>query len=424
MKDSFKMGFRSIVYRKKQYLSLFLVCLFGTGISLFCIYTVDGMLRALEDKAKLYYGGDLQFLGGWGVDQPVSNVEELKKYFPSQTVISPRYDLNAEYAALYYEGSGVRQRIIKGVDFDTEKDLFARFNYTEGSAKEIKGTNGVILSEPIAKLLGCHAGDEITFMLRTASYQINTVPLIVKGIFRDSSLFGMYTSYMDIDVLKNAWGYPSNFCNRICISFKDGFDDKYIEKYRNALSAQFNMYKTVEDKKEYFNSGILYSQNQPYALVKLSANLQDLKVVIDAMKIIVAFVIVMLVIIIVAGISSTFRVIAMKRINEIGIYKAIGMRRFKIYSMLLTETMILVIAGCIAGFIFSILISFAISLFSFSFIPAFDIFLVNGHLHGIINIKSFLAVSLFIVVTTLAAVLFAVRNTVRVTPCEALAVTE
>ena len=74
MKDSFKMGFRSIVYRKKQYLSLFLVCLFGTGISLFCIYTVDGMLRALEDKAKLYYGGDLQFLGGWGVDQPVSNV--------------------------------------------------------------------------------------------------------------------------------------------------------------------------------------------------------------------------------------------------------------------------------------------------------------------------------------------------------------
>ena len=87
MKDELKMGLRSILYRHKQYLSLFLVCMFGVGVSLFCLFSVRGMLSALEDKARIYYGGDLQFIGGWGLDQPVSNTELLVPFFPEDAVI-------------------------------------------------------------------------------------------------------------------------------------------------------------------------------------------------------------------------------------------------------------------------------------------------------------------------------------------------
>lgn len=424
MKDELKMGLRSIIYRHKQYLSLFLVCMFGVGISLFCLFSVNGMLAALEDKARIYYGGDLQFIGGWGMDQPVSNTEMLKEFFPENTVIAERFDFDADYAAFYFEGTGVRQRVIKGVNFEKEKKLFSNFNYVEGSAEDIYRTNGILLSEPIAKMLEVHTGDEITFMLRNSSSQINTVPMIVKGIFRDSSLFGMYTSYMDRELLSSAYGYPSDCCNRICMMLPDGKPtEKEILNYQNKLSEKFNMYHLVEDKNEYYNN-CLYTENQPYALIKLSANLQDIQIIIDAMKIIVAFVIVMLVIIIITGVSSTFRVIAMKRINEIGIYKAIGMRRQKIYGILLAETLILLSAGCICGFIFSVLISKIISLFDFSFIPAFDIFLVNGNMRGIISTGYFLIIFAVVIVTTLLAVMFAVKKSVSVTPCQALAVTE
>ena len=142
------------------------------------------------------------------------------------------------------------------------------------------------------------------------------------------------------------------------------------------------------------------------------------------MKIIVAFVIIMLIVIIVAGVSSTFRVIAMKRINEIGIYKAIGMRRMRIYGMLLAETFFLISAGCICGFLFACLITKLLSFINFSFIPAFDIFLVNGNVKGIISIYYFAAIFIVVLVTTLAAVIFAVKKSVSVTPCQALAVTE
>ncbi len=428
MTDELKMGLRSLLYRRKQYTSLFLVCLFGVGISLFCLYSVNGMLSALEDKARIYYGGDLQFHGGKGLTQPLSNVEKLEEFFPERSVIAERFDFDADWTAFYFEGTGVRQRVIKGVNFEKEKKLFSSFNYIEGSAEDLYGTNGVLLSEPIAQMLEVHAGDEITFMLRNNRRQINTIPLIVKGIFRDSSLFGMYTSYMDRELLSKAYGFSVNYCNRICIMLPDGTPTKQeLEAYQTALSEKFNMYPLVEDKQQYYNDCI-YAKNfegeQPYALIKLSANLQEIQIIIDAMKAIVAFVIVMLLIIIVTGVSSTFRVIAMKRINEIGIYKAIGMKRMKIYGMLLTETLLLIVAGCIAGFLFSCLITGVIGLFNFSFIPAFDIFLINGKIKGIISFVYFLGIFVIVLVTTLAAVMFAVKKSVSVTPCQALAVTE
>lgn len=428
MTDELKMGLRSLIYRRKQYLSLFLVCLFGVGVSLFSLYSVIGMLSALEDKARIYYGGDLQFLGGKGLVQPLSNIELLKDFFPEGSVIAERYDFDADYAAFYFEGTGVRQRVIKGVNFEKEKNLFAGFNYIEGSAEGMYGTNGVLLSEPIAKMLEVHTGDEITFMLRNSKKQINTISLIVKGIFRDSSLFGMYTSYMDREELSKAYGFPKGSCNRVCILLPNGSpSENEIQAYQTALSEKFKMYPLVEDKQTYYNDCI-YAHNfegkQPYALIKLSANLQEIQIIIDAMKAIVAFVIIMLLIIIVTGVSSTFRVIAMKRINEIGIYKAIGMKRMKIYAMLLTETFLLIVAGCFAGYIFSCLITWFIGLFNFSFIPAFDIFLVNGKMKGDISFIYFLGIFVVVLVTTLAAVMFAVKKSVSVTPCEALAVTE
>ena len=75
MMNTLKMGFRSVLYRKKQYLSLFGVCIVGVGFSLFILFLVAGMLDALESKAKNYYGGDLNFIGGtWSLS--IDNIED------------------------------------------------------------------------------------------------------------------------------------------------------------------------------------------------------------------------------------------------------------------------------------------------------------------------------------------------------------
>ena len=72
----------------------------------------------------------------------------------------------------------------------------------------------------------------------------------------------------------------------------------------------------------------------------------------------------------------------------------------------------------------AVIASKIVSVISFSFIPAFDIFLINGKIKGIISFTYFVYIFAIVIVTTLVAVLFAVKKSVSVTPCQALAVTE
>ena len=100
------------------------------------------------------------------------------------------------------------------------------------------------------------------------------------------------------------------------------------------------------------------------------------------------------------------------------------MKRHKIAGILLTETSLLVTLGCIAGFVLSLILSFFCRFINLSFVPAFDIFLSNGVLKPQISFVYFIFVSVIVIVTTTIAVLFAIRKSVRISPCEALAVTE
>lgn len=425
-----KMGLRSLLYRKKQYISLFLVCTVGVGISLFCLFLVEGMLNSLEAKAKLYYGGDFTFIGGQN-ELTFPNVddfiEKLTPVFPSGSVVSSRFDFDADYSSFYFEGIEARQRVIKGIDFSKEMKLFQGFNYLEGNPLKMAGSNGVLLSEPIAETLGVQVGDSITFLLKTIKGYTNTVVLEVHGIFRDSSLFGMYTSYMDISCLRKSYDVAQTWANRICIDFPEDFiiTQERVENFQTQLEQKFTMFPLVDDKEIFYESLLNKRFSEPhYALVDLYANLEDLKVLIDAMKIVATFVILILMVIIMVGVSSTYRVIVMKRINEIGIYKAIGMNRMGIFSVLLSETSLLILVGCVVGIIFSWILCGGISLFSFSFIPAFDIFLVDGKLLPKISFLQSVLISVLVYVTTTFAVLFSVQKSVRMTPVDALGVTE
>ena len=219
---TFAMAFKSILYRRKQYLSLMLVCFFGVGVSLFCLFLIDGMLNSLRYKARIYYGGDLQFNGGNPsllIGNPEEIIEQIRPAFPDDAIISKRFDCDAAYSSFYFEGTGVRQRVIKGVDFESERELFKTWSFTEGDADITQKDNSILISEPIAQMLQIHAGDSLTFLYQMGNGAINTHELVVKGIFRDTSLFGMYTSYMDIDLLESIIGYPVGWANRIVIFF-------------------------------------------------------------------------------------------------------------------------------------------------------------------------------------------------------------
>ncbi|MBQ1727373.1 MAG: FtsX-like permease family protein, partial [Treponema sp.] len=160
-----------------------------------------------------------------------------------------------------------------------------------------------------------------------------------------------------------------------------------------------------------------------YALITLDANIKDLQMVIKALSFVTLLITVILVSIIAVGIGSTYRVIVMKRITEIGIYRAIGMKSSGVKKVFLFETFFLLLAGFICGVIFALLISLGVSYLNLSVIPAFDIFLTAGRLIPKIEPVKWLLLLGVIAVTTILSVLFTIRNVVHISPVNAFATT-
>ncbi len=437
------LGFRSLFYRKRQYFSLFLVCMVGMIISLSSIYIATGMIKSLNTKAKIYYGGDLVFMRSFEKDLSITDYEqyeeEFRHIFAKDAVISSRFDYDARRTSVYYEGTEGFFQTIKGIDFQKEYDLFSRFNFVDGGISDFaKGENGVLISEQMAKTLGARVGDELTFMLMgdtssmdmmTTTYAelkkyINTAQIIVKGIFKDSSVFGMYTAYMDFTYLKQLDGRNENFANRICINFPDREPSTFeVFRYQKLLAKKYTMFPVVTDKDRFIKLQPLFTE-PTCALIPLSANLKDVKTMEKAMNAIISFVIIVLTLIIIVGIGSTYRVLIMKRINEIGIYMAIGMKKSSIAATLLFESLFLLILGCIAGFLLSQVLCAVLSLVDFSFIPSFDIFLEDGNLNPAVDVIKSIAVISSVVIATLFAVLYSTLKSIKIMPVQALAVTE
>lgn len=425
----FKISVRSLLSKWRQYISLFLVSMFGVGISLFLMFVVDGMLSAMSTKAKIYYGGDFQVLGGYDFIEYYKASEYVKKIesvLPSNATVSKRLFCKAKESFLFYEGSEARFRQMVGVQFDREQNLFEKFNFVEGSAKDMSGENDILLSEPIARMLSVHAGDLVTFVANGSDRGINTIPLHVKGIFRDSSVFGMYTVYFNIDFVNVYVEEEPDYANRVCVYFPDGsYSDKKLPEYHKKLSSVMNMYPLVDDKEEFYD--VLYGPHfteETSCIVNLSASMKELQIIIDAMGWVSTLVIIALVIIIVVGVSSTYRVLVMKRINEIGIYKAIGMNRINVYRILMSETCFLMFSGVIAGVLLSFLMCAVIRSFNLSFIPAFDVFLTNGVIVPRLEFFNTVVVVAVVFVTTVSAVVLSIRKAVEITPVQALATTE
>ena len=424
-----KIALRSLLYRKSQYFSLFLVCMVGVAISLASIAISSGMIRSLNQKAKIYYGGDFALMCAVEDDTiQIFNYEHylslLKNALPDDAVITPRMDYYAKNSSFYFEGEQALQRTIKGVKFDVEHELLSSLKFIEGGPDIEEGSNGVLISAPIAKNLNVHVGDEITFQLLTYDDYLNTVPIVIKGIFQDSSVFGMYTSYMDFSFLKKTYGRPANFANRICVNFPNRkITELDLRNYYDILKNIFHMYRWVDDKDDYLDAtdGFVL---ETWGFIPLSANLNDVEIMELAMDAIITFIVVVLTIIIITGIGSTYRVLIMKRINEIGIYMAIGMKKKSIIATLLSESFVLLLLGCLFGIALTGLFCYLVSLFDFSFIPSFDMFLENGNLKPSLDVIKSVVVIISVIITTLLAVLYATLKSIKIMPVQALAVTE
>lgn len=420
-------AYRSLKYEPKRYILLFVAASFGIALVLTSMGLMNGLLDAFNNKARIYYGGDLLLLhssngklGWYNTDEVISDIEP---YFTSKDfLISYRIDYENENTYLFFEGESLKQRKIKGVDFTREDKLFSSLTFSEGSRKILRGSNGIYISTLTAENLNLNIGDNVLLMLKTRNNYTETANLVVEGIFQDSSLFGANISYLDFEFLRNLIKYPKDYSISIGAFSNKKLSNIEILTIQEELKQFFDMYKLVDDKQIFIDN--LSKLSGKTALITLTSNLENLNFLILAMRIIIYIIIAILIVIIAIGIGSTYKVIAVKRTNEIGMYMALGLSPNGIIQLFMIEVFYLMLLAFVFSFFIMMITATIISSINFSQIPAFDIFLMNGRLLVQPNLLQMLLIFAIVVVTTMTLVYFTIRKCVNVNPVDALSVTE
>ncbi len=424
-----RLALKTLLYSKKQYVSLFTVCTVGSAIMLMVVFSTDGMLKSIRDKSLIYYGGDLVFRGGREMTSSIPDIDEkiatLRSLIPQEAEFYKRIDCDATTSSLLFEGLETRLWQFRGVDFTSEERLLSGLDITSGGIEELPGRNGILISEFLADKLSAKVGDLLTLQTTTEEGYLNTENVIIEGIFCDSSVFGTYTAYVDIQALEAFIDRGDNYVNRVCVYFPNrDFGKKDIVNLHKRLEAIYNMFPLTDDKDDFRNAIRDWDGSEDlYGLIPLDSNIKDLQFIIDALKAVVSLIILILLVIICVGMGSTYRIIVMKRTTEIGTFRALGMKHLGVRMVFLTEAFYLLVLGFLVGLVLALLGCHGLSCLNLSFVSAFEIFLTKSHLIPSIHIVKSLSLFLIVVVTTILATLFTIRNAVHISPVGALATT-
>jgi putative ABC transport system permease protein len=417
---------RNLARQRRRYRLLGAAVAFCFFVILSIVAVLDTMVVNMEDKARIYYGGDFSIKGvskgSLVIDDPRGVTQALREELGDEPIISERVVYRNTNSSLFFAGEGVRQRILNGADFGAERELFARFNYVDGGPDGMAGTNGILISEPVAKLLGARVGDDLLLLLNTLKGQRNTATVVVRGIFRDSSLFGYYTSYLDIDFLRSTILMPSDQCTDIGIFFRDGRPDGSMgARLQARLGRSFAMFPLVDNQQKVWDMAARENwQGVRLALLPLNASLEQVRQILEAVWAAAAALVAILLGVVVMGVTNTYRAIVFDRTREIGTMRALGMQRPAAAGIFFVEALSLAFIASGLGLAVAFGFLRLLSLADFSFIPAFDIFLRDGRISASISLRSAAAVFGVVGATAMLAAGGAAGRAASVEPAIAL----
>jgi putative ABC transport system permease protein len=157
-----------------------------------------------------------------------------------------------------------------------------------------------------------------------------------------------------------------------------------------------------------------------YRLFTINEVLSQVQQIVAALDTTAAVILVVLFVIIMVGITNTFRMVMFERIGEIGTMRALGVQRGGVRSMFLLEAVFLALGGAVVGILLALVAMSIISLINFGMnSPAF-ILMKNGHLSFYLPPLKAIGNILVIAALTLVAVASPAGKAAKLTPAEAL----
>ena len=387
-----------------------------------------GALETIRTKAARYFSGHISITGYVRQKQTLDDAEKIihvinKADLPIRT-ISSRTIYYRQNASIFFGGESIRQRRLIGIDFEKEKRELSKLEFLNGSIEKIleDGDNGILISESAAEFLGARLGDSIMLYLTTDTNQYNTANLIIKGIFKETSLFG-YVAYMNKNDLNRLLGRELTHATDIAIYTYPGTNDnRVIRDIRKVLSKEYRILPYMSSKSDLYKELKDNDKKDEIVLAPLTldAHLDQIKSVLNAVQFITWSILFLFMLIVTVGILNTYRVLLIERIGEIGTLRAIGMQKTSVRRMFVLEAIIMGLFAILIGFFISAILIKVIAIVSLSDVPGAGLFSEQGHLHPLLEPVPVIATIVLMLMFVIVAAFSPAYKASKLNPAEAL----
>lgn len=424
---------RNFLRHRDRYRLLLGAIILVTAILVVIIGTVLGMNRALRSKASRYFAGDVAVLGLDGTGESLIEDSEIVRDILEQVNRLPRMGVSGRSerstyydstgATIFFSGYSIPQRRVVGVDWELEREVLSTFHFVQGGVPPPGDRAGILVSTAVAGMLHVRTGDEVILSVRARRGRTDTATLVVRGIYGEASFFG-YTAYVERRTLNRLKGVPEDRINEMGVYLARGDRDEErvaLEITERLAAAGVPVFPVIRERDHYSGAAWSSRSERQYGTVTLSAQLQEVQDLLQAVAIIGGIVIVLFLGMVAVGVNNTWSMIVRERTTEIGTVRALGMQRERVVRLFLVESLYLGITGGIVGIMTGVAILEAVRHGWYAGSAGWAaLFLVQGRLSWHVTPGAIAGVLALVVVSAVAGCTRAAARSGRIPPAEAM----
>ena len=442
MNKVLKLSIKNLTRQKRRNAVLAIAIAFGFFVVTMLEGFVNGMVENMENTAIEMFGGSV-VMAGYEKEPPafeggkskLINVIRDKDYMSSLMEKSDiDYESYSSYsmtgATLLFNGKKVMTNIF-GRDMSDEK-LLKSFDFIEGGLENLSDPYCLFLDDNTAESLNVKIGDQVICKAVSMFGQQNIIDLTIGGIYRSNSFMSSMQAYAHMATVNELIGIPEDGYTNFAINLKNKkhqeavaneieemlrADGKNVSSRAKAFETNPSSIGTGIDKQftgeEYQWDGV------KYGVEAMNDEIPQIKVVLGIVNTVTTIILLAILLIVMVGVSNTYRMVLYERIREIGTMRAIGMTGKDTKRVFTYEAVILCIIGALAGIIFS-----GICMTIISLIPihndTLNLFLLNGHFSFKMSFGSIIVKYILLIILTTWAVRGSAKQAARMSPAEAL----
>ena len=402
-----RLAWRAYRRGRNRYRMLIVAMALASGMLTVMLAATLGAQRSLRAKTARYFSGDLVVLGYQGDGR--SRIDDLDRVLAAVTDALPASDIvtttlrSAYYRAteiqLIASGYSIRQRRLVGVEWDRERPALQNFAFIEGGVPDDADRGAVLLSSVAARELRLRVDDMVTLSITSDRGRVSTDRFRVAGVYHEESFFG-FTGYVHRAALNRLREVAPDTVNEVGIHLTDARrrETRAAAALAEALAARgLASFGLIENRDAYQREASVARDRREYGVVTLSAQLQEITDLVDALGAVAGAVVLLFLAIVSVGVSNTWTMVVWDRTREIGTLRAIGLSRRGVALLLILESVCLALHGAILGLVFGGGATVLLRSIRFSSNAVTDLLLLRQRVAAVLPLWSIAAITLLVI---------------------------